>query len=276
MRYSGTVTFTGHGGLMRETFANPVITVSSPTSGTISAGGQSFPLNLIGAGFTVNADGSATWSGVTVGGSISGGDGAGAGGTLGMDSLSFTVGSASGLNFGSTATVSQFAKARTAATTPPATQGLTVVTPAAKLVAGGEIEITSSGFQPNEQGILVVIYSGPTVLDTNAKADANGVVRWIGKLPKGLTGKHTITLQGSINVGQEITIAKAAEVKKKATTAVAAETTAPVVQAAEGSDASGLPAWVWWTGALALLVIAGTGTALVVAQRRRVDAPTHL
>ena len=274
VRYSGTVTFTGHGGLMRETFANPVITVSSPTSGTISAGGQSFPLNLIGAGFTVNADGSATWSGVTVGGSISGGDGAGGGGTLGMDSLSFTVGSASGLNFGSTATVSQFAKARTAATTPPATQGLTVVTPAAKLVAGGEIEITSSGFQPNEQGILVVIYSEPTVLDTNAKADANGVVRWIGKLPKGLTGKHTITLQGSVNVGQEITIASASEVKKKA--AVAAETSAPVAKAAEAAEASGVPAWAWWTGALALLVIAGAGTALVVAQRRKSDAPTHL
>ena len=276
VRYSGTVTFTGHSGLLSETFANPVITVSSPASGTISAGGQSFSLNLASAGFAVNSDGSVTWSGVSVGGGISGGDGAGAGGSLGMDSLSFTVGSASGMSFGSTSTVSPFAKARTAAEKAPASTGLTVVTPGAKLVPGGEIEITASGFQPNEQGILVVMYSEPTVLDTNAKADKNGVVRWIGTLPKDLAGKHTITLQGSINVGQEITIAKAAEVKKKATTAVAAETTAPVVQAAEGSDASGLPAWVWWTGALALLVIAGTGTALVVAQRRRVDAPTHL
>ena len=276
VRYSGTVTFTGHSGLLSETFANPVITVSSPASGTISAGGQSFSLNLASAGFAVNSDGSVTWSGVSVGGGISGGDGAGAGGSLGMDSLSFTVGSASGMSFGSTSTVSPFAKARTAAEKAPASTGLTVVTPGAKLVPGGEIEITASGFQPNEQGILVVMYSEPTVLDTNAKADKNGVVRWIGTLPKDLAGKHTITLQGSINVGQEITIAKAAEVKKKATTAVAAETTAPVVQAAEGSDASGLPSWVWWTGALALLVIAGTGTALVVAQRRRVDAPTHL
>ena len=275
VRYSGTVTFTGHGGLLSETFSNPVITVSSPTSGTISAGGQSFPLNLTGAGFTANADGSATWSGVSVGGAISGGDGGGAGGSLGMDSLSFTVGSASALNFGSTSTVSQFAKKREAAATAPASTGLTVVTPTAKLVAGGEIEITAGGFQPNEQGILVVIYSEPTVLDTNAKADANGVVRWIGTLPKDLAGKHTITLQGSVNVGQEITIAKAGEVKKKNTT-VAAETSAPAVQAAAAGETSGVPAWAWWTGALALLVIAGAGTALVVAQRRKVDAPTHL
>ncbi len=275
VRYSGTVTFTGHGGLLSETFSNPVITVSSPTSGSISAGGQSFPLNLAGAGFVANADGSATWTGVSVGGAISGGDGAGAGGSLGMDSLSFTVGSASALNFGSTSTVSQFAKKREAAATAPATTGLTVVTPAAKLVAGGEIEITAGGFQPNEQGILVVIYSDPTVLDTNAKADANGVVRWIGTLPKDLAGKHTITLQGSVNVGQEITIAKAGEVKEKTTT-VAAETSAPMVQAAAAGETSGVPAWAWWTGALALLVIAGAGTALVVAQRRKVDAPTHL
>ena len=105
--------------------------------------------------------------------------------------------------------------------------------------------------------------------------DANGVVRWIGTLPKDLAGKHTITLQGSVNVGQEITIAKAGEVKEKTTT-VAAETSAPMAQAAAAGETSGVPAWAWWTGALALLVIAGAGTALVVAQRRKVDAPTHL
>ena len=109
-------------------------------------------------------------------------------------------------------------------------------------MAGGEIEITAGGFQPNEQGILVVIYSEPTVLDTNAKADANGVVRWIGTLPKDLTGKHTITLQGGVNVGQEITISKATEVKKKTTT-VAAETSAPLTQAAAGNEAGGVPVW---------------------------------
>lgn len=258
------------------TFANPVITVTSPISGTITAGGQTFPLNLASAGFRANADGSVTWSGVSVSGAISGGGGGG-GGSVSMDSLSFTVGSVSGANYGSTTVTSPFAQKRTAAATPPATTGITVVTPAEDIVAGGEIEITATGFQPNEQGILVVIYSDPTVLDRNAKADENGVVRWIGKLPKNLDGKHTITLQGSINVGKEITVAKAdsAEVKEKA--AEAAQSSGQQPQAAGGIvPAEGTPAWVWWTAALALLVVAGASTGLVVAQRRRNDAPTHL
>ena len=276
VQFAGSVTFTGHGGLMRETFANPVITVSSPTSGTISAGGYTFPMNLIGAGFSANSDGSVTWSGVSVGGSISGGDGGGAGGTLGMDSLSFTVGSASGANFGSTSVTSPFAEKRTAAKQAPTNTGLTVVTPAKKLVAGGEIEITAGGFQPNEQGILVVIYSEPTVLDTNAKADANGVVRWIGSLPKDLVGEHTITLQGSINVGQTITIEKASADKNKKGTVAAVNSPAAEATTAVAEVAAGTPAWVWWTAALALLVVAGGATGLVVAQRRRNAEPTHL
>ncbi len=273
--YSGSVTFIGHGGLLRETFANPVITVNSPISGTISASGQSFPLNLSAGGFSANADGSATWSNVPVSGVISGGDGTGAGGALSVDSLTFTVGSASGLNFGSTTTTSKYAATRTAAATPPAVTGLTVTTPAAKLVAGGEIEITAGGFEPNEQGILVVIYSEPTVLDTNVKADKDGVVRWIGKLPKELTGKHTITLQGSISVGQEIMIA-ASDSLKKVTKAGAAPAVSSEVQSAGALPNTGTIAWVWWTGALALLVAAGATTGLVVTQRRKNAAADRL
>jgi hypothetical protein len=40
------------------------------------------------------------------------------------------------------------------------------------------------------------------------------------------------------------------------------------VQAAGVSDSDG-PGWVIWVGALALLVVAGGLTALVVSQRRR-------
>ena len=85
----------------------------------------------------------------------------------------------------------------------------------------------------------------------------------------------SIFVQAATATGLPVTIAKAGEVKQKATT-VAAETSAPMVQAASAGESSGVPAWAWWTGALALLVIAGAGTALVVAQRRKVDAPTHL
>lgn len=273
VRYSGTVTFWGHGGLLDVTFANPVITVSNPLSGSITAGGQTFPLNLGAAGFTAHADGSVTWSNVPVSGAISGGDGQGAGGSLALDSLTFTVGSTSAANFGSTVT-SPSSQERTPAPTPPATTGVTVVTPESEIVEGGEIEITASGFQPNEDRILVVIYSDPIVLDKNAKADANGVVRWIGKLPKGLTGKHTITLQGSINVGKEIVISAADAVKARAS--VTSETSPAAQQAAGIAPAEGTPMWVWWSAAMALLLVAGASTALVVAQRRKTGAPTQL
>jgi hypothetical protein len=47
------------------------------------------------------------------------------------------------------------------------------------------------------------------VLATNATADATGTVTWTGTLPAGLSGAHTLTLQGSVNRGVEVTIAAA-------------------------------------------------------------------
>src|SRR5690606_23738697 len=67
--------------------------------------------------------------------------------------------------------------------------------------AGGQVTITADGFRPSETGISVVIYSEPTVLDRTATADANGRVTWTGTLPEGLTGTHTLTLQGSVDRG---------------------------------------------------------------------------
>ena len=91
--------------------------------------------------------------------------------------------------------------------TPPATTGITL-SPAvlAGLVAGGQISFEVDGFEPNETGIRVVIYSTPTVLAENLTADANGVVRWSGTLPAMLTGQHTLTVQGSISKGVVLTI----------------------------------------------------------------------
>ena len=148
------------------------------------------------------------------------------------------------------------------------------MTPDDELVAGGEIEITAGGFEPNEEGILVVIYSEPTVLDTNAKADANGVVRWIGSLPEDLHGEHTITLQGSINVGKVVNIMtqdefEAAQAKKQQKTVAAEKVASADARAAGPAAGEGSSAWVLWAGAIALLVVAGGMTALVVAQRRR-------
>ncbi len=56
----------------------------------------------------------------------------------------------------------------------------------------------------------MVIYSDPVVLATDAGADAQGTVTWTGFLPEGLTGSHTLTLQGSVDRGIELTIAESA------------------------------------------------------------------
>lgn len=278
VQYSGVVTFSGHGGLMRETFANPVITVSDAVAGTISAGGHTFVLNLAGATKTVGAGGEVTFSGVSVIGAISGGGSSGAGtggGSFAVDPLSFTVGVASTVNYGTTA-VSNPSLNRQPAATVPATAGVTVVTSDDELVEGGEVEITAAGFEPNETGILVVIYSEPTVLDTNARADANGVVRWIGTLPDGLSGEHTITLQGSINAGkvvriqtkQEFAAAQAAQAERATTAARTMAAESEQLEAAGAAPSGGEMTWAWWVGALALVLVAGAMTAVVVARRR--------
>ncbi|WP_164512799.1 HtaA domain-containing protein [Leucobacter chromiireducens] len=276
VQYSGVVTFTGHKGLMSESFANPVITITGPTSGTLSAGGRSFGLNLAAGSKSVGQNGEVTWSGVPLAGGISGGGGGG-GGAFGADPVSFTVGAVSGASFGST-TVDAKSTKRTAADAPPVTTGIRILTDAKKLVPGGEIEFEAAGFEPSERDVLVVLYSEPTVLDEAAGADANGTVRWIGTLPKDLpVGEHTITLQGSTDAGAVFTVVKPEKKAKAPSTqesaeeiTVQAEPAAPV--AAGVVPAEDAPVWLWWAGSLALLVVAGAMGGLVVAQRRRAAA----
>lgn len=280
VRYSGVVAFLGHeiGGsyLMNESFANPTITVTGPTTGTISAGGRSFALDLGAATKSVDASGAVTWRDVPVRGAISGGGGSGGsrgGGSFAVDPLSFTVGAAAANRFGSS-TVSHPSKTREAAATPPSTTGITVLTPADQLVAGGEIEFEASGFEANERDILVVMYSKPIVLDRNAGADDAGTVRWVGTLPRKLSGEHTITLQGSTAAGAVIDILTpdefdAAHPEPGAITGgerVEQPNAAGTAPAGDASD------WQLWVGAIALLVIAGGMTGLVVRQRRAARA----
>ena len=274
VQFSGVVTFTGHKGLLTETFANPVITITGPTSGTISAGGRSFGLNLGAASKTVGAGGEVTWSGVPVNGSISGGGntggGASGGGSFAVDPLSFTVGAPSSAQFGSTTQTEQKA-ARVAAATPPATTGIRVITPADELVPGGEIEFAAPGFEVDERDILVVLYSDPIVLDDKAGANSFGEVRWIGTLPEDLEpGEHTITLQGSTDAGAVIKVVE--KTKKKAKPVIeqgTVEASAQPQQAAAAiADPTSGPVWMWWVGAGALIALAGAMGALVVNQRR--------
>src|SRR5690606_14888321 len=105
-----------------------------------------------------------------------------------------------------------------------------------------------------------------------AGADSNGTVRWIGKLPEDLEpGIHTLTLQGSTNVGAEIEVLAPEAVKKSAEVleaSVADGETRVAAAAVGGSDMNAGPLWLWWAGAGALLLAAAALGGLVVNQRR--------
>jgi hypothetical protein len=63
-----------------------------------------------------------------------------------------------------------------------------------------------TGFEPGETGIKVVVYSKPQVLATDIVADANGRATWTGVLPELDPGQHTLTFQGTKNLGAKLTI----------------------------------------------------------------------
>lgn len=271
VHFSGVVTFTGHHGLMVETFANPVITVASETSGTVSAGGRTYTLNLGAAAKSVGANGEVTWSGVPVYGELSGGGTAGGGtggGTFGIDPLTFTVGATNTVQFGTT-TSTDDAGQREPAAAPPATTGITMLTPADEITPGGEIEFTSSGFEANERDILVVLYSDPIVLDRKAGADENGEVRWIGKLPADIElGEHTLTLQGSKNTGVIIEVVDPDSVASTTEVLESSADGAQPIAATLGGAGDFGPIWLWWIGAGALVLIAAAFAGLAANQRR--------
>lgn len=271
--FSGIVTFTAHKGLMNEVFSNPSITVTSASAATLQVSGRSYAVNLGAASKSIGANGEVTWSGAPVSGSISGGSG-GAGGSLGIDPVTFTVGAASGVSFGTTVASSPDKKQYTAADTAPTTTGVTVLTDPEKIKPGGRIEIEASGFEPDDEGVLVVLYSDPIVLDDAATADKNGVVRWSGTLPKDVRGEHTITIQGSTDAGAVIDIVEPK--KKKSASSAEVETQALADGIAESRVTTGalIPAsggmalWEWWAGAAGLAAIAACMTLLTIRQRR--------
>ncbi len=210
--YSGSVRFTGHDGLLDLTLSNPIVQVDSASSGTlyVSVNGSSpvaFATLDLAAGSYSTPGGAVAWTSVpasltSAGASAFSLDGANfyAPGTA-LDPVSFVIGSPSaGGGGGGSQTVDAYEGEREPADTPPATEGITILNPD-DIVAGGEITASASGFEANEEGILVVIYSTPVVLSRTLTADADGVATWTGRLPGTLTGTHTLTFQGSVNRG---------------------------------------------------------------------------
>ena len=220
--YSGSVRFSGHAGLLDVSLSNPVVRIDSATVGTLLVsvnGGSSTPFATLdlSAASRSTPDNTVSYSGVPAkltaqGASVFALNGSGFY-SVGepLDAVSFVIGAPRAASSAIGATVASFTAPKTAAPTAPSTTGIELVqgNPDA-LVAGDEITVTASGFRPNETGILVVIYSTPTVLDKNATADATGAVSWTGRLPAGLSGQHTLTFQGSVDRGIELTIAPAA------------------------------------------------------------------
>ncbi|WP_165877465.1 HtaA domain-containing protein [Agromyces fucosus] len=216
--YAGSVRFTGHGGLLDLTFANPTLRVTTPTSGVleVSANGSRVDLAVVdlargskslvngatriaNAPVTLTAAGAAAFEGYYS-----------AGGAL--DPLTVVIGTPGAAPAGNSGTVATSsaakASARVVPATPPSTTGITL-DPAtlAALAAGKQVTVTVDGFQPNEADIMVVVYSTPTVLARDLVADANGVVTWTGSLPAGLEpGDHTLTFQGSTAKGIRFTV----------------------------------------------------------------------
>mgnify|MGYP001267567346 CR=1 FL=1 len=211
--YGGTVRFTGHDGALDLRFADPLVRIESASSGTLLVRVNGATVALaelrLSAGTRSSVDGVVSYRGVpavlTAAGAAAFDGFYGAGEAL--DPVSFTVGAA-GTAAGGTRTIAAFAPAgNTPAATPPATEG--VESEATAFREGGTYTFTAGGFQPGETGILAVVYSAPVVLADDLTADADGVVRWTGALPAGLSGRHTFTFQGSVDRGLVIEIAEA-------------------------------------------------------------------
>jgi hypothetical protein len=223
--YSGSVRFTGHDGVLDLRLSDPQVRIDSATSGTllvrVNGGTRVAFANLALASGTKTTDATGAVRYANVPATITAA-GAGAfsleGSTFypagtALDPVTFVAGAANGSSAGTVVVASATTRttASTPAATPPATEGITIID--GELVEGAQVTAEAEGFQSNETGILAVIYSEPTVLAENLTADADGRVSWTGTLPRGLTGTHTLTFQGSVDRGIVLDIDAASELQ---------------------------------------------------------------
>jgi len=219
--FTGAVRYTGHGGLLDVSLANPTLQISAPGSAalTVSHGGARVHV----ANVALSA-GTTTRSGdtVTIAGAPTTLTASGVGifqnnypaGTA-LEPLTVTIGAPAAAPAGATGTVASApapAALRAIPAAPPATTGIELddATRAA-LEAGEQVTLRAAGFGAGERDIFAVVYSTPTVLDRELVADADGVVSWTGALPATLAnGEHTFTFQGSVARGIPFTLERAA------------------------------------------------------------------
>ncbi|MBP3977255.1 HtaA domain-containing protein [Microbacterium sp. BLY] len=213
--YRGAVRFTGHHGVLDVTVADPVIRITSASSATllVTSGGTQVPFATLDLSRAVRtaANGAVTYTAAPAALTDTGRDRVLSGYGTALNSVTFTIGSVAAAPSGATGTVAaaMVAPKRTLPATPPAATGIEVdADNLAALTAGEPATVSASGFRPNEEGIQVVVYSTPVLLDTVA-ADAAGVATWSGSLPATLAdGDHTLTFQGSVDRGLAFTLAR--------------------------------------------------------------------
>ncbi|GAA1856573.1 HtaA domain-containing protein [Microbacterium koreense] len=220
--YRGAVRFSGHGGILDVSVANPEIRATSPSSAAlyVTSGGARvhFATLDLGAAARTTNGGAVTFTAAPATLTSAGRSQVFQGYGTSLDPVTFTVGSAGFAPSGSTGTVAQAAAtpaapATTLPDTPPATTGIDLDSDTREaLEEGRRVTVSASGFEANEEGVLVVVYSTPVVLD-EVTADASGVATWTGSLPASLAdGEHTLTFQGSVDRGVRFTLARQATI----------------------------------------------------------------
>jgi len=218
--YAGSVRFTGHGGILDVTIANPQVRITSPDAATLSVTSAGMRVDFatldLSAAVRVTANGTVTYSKAPAALTAAGRSQVFQGYTTALDPVTFTVGVAAAAPAGSTGTVASAAPASATRTTalpatPPAETGIDLDDDTlAALQKGEPVTVSVPGFMPDETGIKVVVYSTPTLLG-EVSADASGTATWSGSLPAALAdGDHTLTFQGSVDRGIRFTLARAA------------------------------------------------------------------
>uniref|UniRef100_UPI00190E8F2C HtaA domain-containing protein n=1 Tax=Demequina sp. NBRC 110056 TaxID=1570345 RepID=UPI00190E8F2C len=211
--YGGSVLFSGHHGDLSLRFANPQVRLTGTNSAVISLAVNGSRVDFatvnLGAGNRTTLDNAVRYSGapatLTAAGARAFNGFYSAGRALAPVTVTFGVAAPAGSGGGGTTVVASAVNSSTDSAipdTPPATTGIVLDDETLeRLLAGETVTIEVDGFQPNETGIAVVIYSTPTVLATDIQANAQGVASWTGALPASLVGEHTLTFQGSVDKG---------------------------------------------------------------------------
>ncbi|MFJ2299133.1 HtaA domain-containing protein [Oerskovia paurometabola] len=207
--YGGTVTFSGHDGLLNLTLSNPTVDVTSPGKGTLVVDVRS--ANLDGTTFDAkrvrfaslalngaieHESGSVTYVNVATTLTDAGSkafSGFYPAGTE-LDPLFFVMGATSTSGGGTGGSIG----------TPNDGSGTTTVDPAKatlstyQVAPGGKVTISGVGFGANEAGLKSVIRSTPRTLATGITANAGGAASATVTIPKNLEpGEHTLSLEGA-------------------------------------------------------------------------------